>query len=132
MGGRGTVCYPNYTLHKFKLGPILKIVDKPRIGVLADGQISDLNRSKYSTKSSNPPNLYPAKISLLKVTIFKKETFIFQPRDGLPTAQTCFFVLRLPPYSSKSIMADKLRYAINNCRAIDTDNYMLEQNNLFT
>ncbi|XP_066930429.1 probable E3 ubiquitin-protein ligase HERC1 [Clytia hemisphaerica] len=55
-----------------------------------------------------------------------------KPRDGLPTAQTCFFVLRLPPYSSKTIMAQKLRYAINNCRAIDTDNYMLEQNNLFT
>ena len=24
-------------------------------------------------------------------------------------------------------MAEKLRYAIHNCRAIDTDNYMLEQ-----
>jgi len=29
-------------------------------------------------------------------------------------------------------MAQKLRYAINNCRAIDTDNYMLEQDNMFT
>lgn len=55
-----------------------------------------------------------------------------KPRDGLPTAQTCFFVLRLPPYTTKKVMAEKLRYAINNCRAIDTDNYMLEQNGMFT
>jgi len=50
-----------------------------------------------------------------------------KPIDGLPTAQTCFFVLRLPPYTTKKVMADKLRYAIQNCRAIDTDYYMLEQ-----
>jgi E3 ubiquitin-protein ligase HERC1 len=48
--------------------------------------------------------------------------------DGLPTAQTCFFQLRLPPYSSQEIMAERLRYAINNCRSIDMDNYMLARN----
>nr|QHB15577.1 putative E3 ubiquitin-protein ligase HERC1 [Bemisia tabaci] len=48
--------------------------------------------------------------------------------DGLPTAQTCFFQLRLPPYSSPDILAEKLRYAINNCRCIDMDNYMLTRN----
>jgi E3 ubiquitin-protein ligase HERC1 len=47
------------------------------------------------------------------------------PLDGLPTAQTCFFQLRLPPYSSKRIMAKKMSYAINHCRCIDMDNYML-------
>lgn len=45
--------------------------------------------------------------------------------DGLPTAQTCFFQLRLPLYSSEEIMAERLRYSINNCRSIDMDNYML-------
>ncbi|XP_077988697.1 putative E3 ubiquitin-protein ligase HERC1 [Glandiceps talaboti] len=48
--------------------------------------------------------------------------------DGLPTAQTCFFQLRIPPYTSQHMMAEKLRYAINNCRSIDMDNYMLSRN----
>lgn len=48
--------------------------------------------------------------------------------DGLPTAQTCFFQLRLPPYTSQEVMAERLRYAINNCRSIDMDNYMLTRN----
>ncbi|XP_019763936.2 probable E3 ubiquitin-protein ligase HERC1 isoform X1 [Dendroctonus ponderosae] len=48
--------------------------------------------------------------------------------NGLPTAQTCFFQLRLPPYSGQKIMAEKLRYSINNCRSIDMDNYMLARN----
>lgn len=48
-----------------------------------------------------------------------------KPKDGLPTAQTCFFQLRLPPYSSKAVMAERLLYAIRHCRNIDADNYML-------
>ncbi|KAM9317693.1 putative E3 ubiquitin-protein ligase HERC1 [Pholidichthys leucotaenia] len=51
-----------------------------------------------------------------------------RPYDSLPTSQTCFFQLRLPPYSSQIIMAERLRYAINNCRSIDMDNYMLSRN----
>ncbi|BFZ01051.1 hypothetical protein BsWGS_04090 [Bradybaena similaris] len=49
-------------------------------------------------------------------------------RDSLPTSQTCFFQLRLPAYSSQATMASKLRYAINHCRSIDMDNYMLVRN----
>ncbi|PVD19395.1 hypothetical protein C0Q70_19883 [Pomacea canaliculata] len=48
--------------------------------------------------------------------------------DSLPTSQTCFFQLRLPMYSSCEVMADRLRYAINHCRSIDMDNYMLVRN----
>ncbi|XP_016139643.1 LOW QUALITY PROTEIN: probable E3 ubiquitin-protein ligase HERC1 [Sinocyclocheilus grahami] len=51
-----------------------------------------------------------------------------RPYDSLPTSQTCFFQLRLPPYSSQPVMAERLRYAINNCRSIDMDNYMLSRN----
>jgi len=51
-----------------------------------------------------------------------------KPPDGLPTAQTCFFQLRLPQYSSQEMLAEKLRYAINNCRFIDMDSYMLARN----
>ncbi|XP_068741343.1 probable E3 ubiquitin-protein ligase HERC1 [Montipora capricornis] len=48
--------------------------------------------------------------------------------NSLPTAQTCFFQLRLPCYSSPEKLAERLRYAINNCRSIDLDNYMLIRN----
>ncbi|XP_018567016.1 probable E3 ubiquitin-protein ligase HERC1 [Anoplophora glabripennis] len=51
-----------------------------------------------------------------------------KPVNGLPTAQTCFFQLRLPSYTTQEIMAEKLRYSINNCRSIDMDNYMLARN----
>ena len=54
--------------------------------------------------------------------------FSLQATDGLPTSQTCFFQLRLPPYSSREMMAERLRYAIHNCRSIDMDNYMLTRN----
>eukprot|EP00049_Salpingoeca_infusionum_P016093 m.323993 g.323993 ORF g.323993 m.323993 type:complete len:4072 (-) comp16007_c0_seq4:280-12495(-) len=44
--------------------------------------------------------------------------------DGaLPEALTCFFLLRIPMYSSYEVLLEKLRYAIHHCKAIDTDNY---------
>ncbi|XP_071743775.1 uncharacterized protein [Lepeophtheirus salmonis] len=52
-----------------------------------------------------------------------------RPENGLPTAQTCFFQLRLPPYTSKEIMRNRLIYAIKHCRTIDMDSYMLTRNN---
>lgn len=54
--------------------------------------------------------------------------FFPQPINGLPTAQTCFFQLRLPPYTSQAVMAERLRYSIHNCPSIDMDNYMLSRN----
>ncbi|KAK3097022.1 hypothetical protein FSP39_005665 [Pinctada imbricata] len=48
--------------------------------------------------------------------------------DCLPTAQTCFFQLRIPNYPNVDVLAEKLRYAINHCRSIDMDNYMLTRN----
>ncbi|XP_047185393.1 probable E3 ubiquitin-protein ligase HERC1 isoform X3 [Scophthalmus maximus] len=51
-----------------------------------------------------------------------------RPVNGLPTAQTCFFLLRLPPYTSQPILAERLRYSIHNCPSIDMDNYMLTHN----
>ncbi|XP_052792636.1 probable E3 ubiquitin-protein ligase HERC1 isoform X1 [Mya arenaria] len=47
--------------------------------------------------------------------------------DSLPTSQTCFFQLRLPNYSSIEVLAEKLRYAINHCKSIDMDDYMLNR-----
>ena len=34
-------------------------------------------------------------------------------KDRLPTASTCFNLLKLPNYTKKSILRDKLRYAIS-------------------
>jgi len=39
----------------------------------------------------------------------------------LPEAQTCFFSLSLPVYSSQEVMREKLLYAINTCKEIDND-----------
>ncbi|KAM7392705.1 hypothetical protein PAMA_007702 [Pampus argenteus] len=74
-----------------------------------------------SGRSRLPSN--PADISQ-KFQIIKVD----RPVNGLPTAQTCFFLLRLPPYSSQAILAERLRYSIHNCPSIDMDNYMLTHN----
>ena len=53
---------------------------------------------------------------------FKIQTFSRSPADMyLPVSHTCFFSLELPSYTSTAIMKEKLRYAIFNCTAIDTD-----------
>jgi hypothetical protein len=39
----------------------------------------------------------------------------------LPKAHTCFFSINLPRYSSKKVMAERLRYAIENCTEMDAD-----------
>jgi len=43
------------------------------------------------------------------------------PDQMLPEAHTCFFTLDLPQYSSQKVLSRRLKYAILNCRAIDTD-----------
>ena len=40
--------------------------------------------------------------------------------DALPTSQTCFFQLRLGPYSSEEMLAKRLRYAMIHCKAIES------------
>lgn len=37
-----------------------------------------------------------------------------RPNEKLPTASTCFNILRLPAYSNSKIMKEKLLYAINS------------------
>jgi len=41
--------------------------------------------------------------------------------DRLPSASTCFFSLRLPLYSSKKILKERLTLAISLCTSIDLD-----------
>ena len=44
-----------------------------------------------------------------------------KPDSYLPHAQTCFFSLSLPNYSTKDILRAKLLYAINNSPTMDAD-----------
>ncbi len=41
--------------------------------------------------------------------------------DELPQSHTCFFVLKLPTYSTEEIMSQKLIMAITHTQTIDTD-----------
>ena len=43
------------------------------------------------------------------------------PDTWLPHAQTCFFSLSLPAYSSKELLKEKLLFAINNSPNMDAD-----------
>ncbi|CCW70118.1 unnamed protein product [Phytomonas sp. Hart1] len=42
-------------------------------------------------------------------------------KNSLPTSSTCFFLLRLPSYSSEELMKERLLYAIRQCSTIDAD-----------
>lgn len=57
--------------------------------------------------------------------IVKCCSLTLQSDECLPTSQTCFFQLRVPHYSSREVLCERLRYAIRNCRSIDMDSYML-------
>ena len=48
----------------------------------------------------------------------------YHPPDYyLPESYTCFFLLKIPRYSCKPVLEEKLCYAINFCKSIDTDDY---------
>ncbi|CAB3375688.1 Hypothetical predicted protein [Cloeon dipterum] len=48
----------------------------------------------------------------------------FNPPDHyMPESYTCFFLLKLPRYSCKPVLKEKLKYAIHFCKSIDTDEY---------
>jgi len=61
---------------------------------------------------------------------FRGRDFVLQvldkynpPDDFLPESYTCFFLLKMPRYSCKSVLREKLKYAIHFCKSIDTDDY---------
>lgn len=45
------------------------------------------------------------------------------PDHFLPESYTCFFLLKMPRYSCKAVLKEKLKYAIHFCKSIDTDDY---------
>ncbi|KFB50142.1 hypothetical protein ZHAS_00018200 [Anopheles sinensis] len=61
---------------------------------------------------------------------FRGRDFVLQvldkynpPDHFLPESYTCFFLLKMPRYSCKSVLQEKLKYAIYFCKSIDTDEY---------
>ncbi|XP_076028585.1 E3 ubiquitin-protein ligase HERC2 isoform X2 [Oratosquilla oratoria] len=61
---------------------------------------------------------------------FRGRDFVFQvldkyspPDNFLPESYTCFFLLKMPRYSCKAVLREKLKYAIHFCKSIDTDDY---------
>ena len=54
---------------------------------------------------------------------FVYEHIIFKSnsKDAFPHSATCFFTLKLPNYSSKEVLKEKMRYSIMNCAEIDAD-----------
>ena len=52
---------------------------------------------------------------------FPKKEAGMSEDEYLPETHTCFFQLNLPRYSSLELMRQKLLFAIENCRSIDTD-----------
>ncbi|GFS15828.1 E3 ubiquitin-protein ligase HERC2, partial [Elysia marginata] len=61
---------------------------------------------------------------------FRGRDFVLQvldkynpPDNFLPESYTCFFLLKMPRYSSKAVLRQKLKYAVHFCKSIDTDDY---------
>ncbi|CAD6227584.1 GSCOCG00001264001-RA-CDS [Cotesia congregata] len=61
---------------------------------------------------------------------FRGRDFVLQVMDKynppdhfLPESYTCFFLLKMPKYSCKAVLRQKLKYAIHFCKSIDTDEY---------
>ncbi len=43
----------------------------------------------------------------------------YNPPDSfLPESYTCFFLLKMPRYSCKDVLREKLKYAIHFCKSI--------------
>jgi E3 ubiquitin-protein ligase HERC2 len=61
---------------------------------------------------------------------FRGRDFVIQvldkynpPDQFLPESYTCFFLLKMPRYSCREVLRQKLKYAIHFCKSIDTDDY---------
>jgi len=71
------------------------------------------------------------------VADFRGRDFVIQvqdkfqpPDDYMPESYTCFFMIKLPRYSCKAILRNKLKYAVHFCKSIDTDEHALDLDNL--
>ena len=66
---------------------------------------------KFVTACSRPPLLG---FRMLSPSISIHQVSIHADDDRLPTAGTCMNLLKLPRYTSKEVLREKLRYSIHN------------------
>ena len=74
----------------------------------------------FKTGLPSTPEAYAGrKFSVTILDTYRQGT---READGaLPSSSTCFFALKLPDYSSKAVLKEKLSYAIHFCQNIDAD-----------
>jgi len=61
---------------------------------------------------------------LLLLVFLRQVLDKYSPADYfLPESYTCFFLLKMPRYSCKAVLREKLSYAIHFCKSIDNDEY---------
>jgi len=56
-----------------------------------------------------------------RLLVKPSNTFRGDPNRALPKADTCFFNIELPPYTSEAAMRERLHLAISSCSDIDAD-----------
>ena len=83
---------------------------------------------KFSWGQERLPN-NDEEYSRTHIRLMIKPSMNQEHKDGpLPKADTCFFNLEIPDYSSKDILRNKLRYAfLTDCESMNADNPLSEQ-----
>ena len=87
-------------------------------------EFSEIEKSSFLKFVWARPTLPPIGVEFpqkMKVQTAVGDEASLKPDQYLPKAHTCFFSLNLPNYSSKELLAEKLRYAITQCTEMDAD-----------
>ena len=87
-------------------------------------EFSEAEKSAFLRFVWARPTLPPVGVDFpqkMKVQSSVGEDSNTKPDQYLPKAHTCFFSINLPKYSTKELMASKLRYAITQCTEMDAD-----------
>ena len=81
---------------------------------LVEKDMTDDDRSKLLKFTTSCPRAPLMGFGSLQppINITKMDTS--SPNEKLPTASTCFNILRIPPYSSEKILREKVMYAIHS------------------
>lgn len=87
-------------------------------------EFSEAEKSKFLRFVWARPTLPPKGVEFpqkFKVQSAVGDDATEKPDTYLPKAHTCFFSINLPRYTSKTVIREKLLYAINNCTEMDAD-----------
>jgi len=118
-----TVCgSPNIDIRLLRDNAVYEGVksDEPHIGYFWEAleEFDNDQRSKFLQFVWARTRL-PATGLLMNFKIQKSRK---EPADAyMPTTQTCFFSISLPPYTSIEVMRKQLTYAVTHCVDMDND-----------